>query len=33
MIDLDKKQRKLTDNIQKQILDLKKEYDRTWVCI
>ena len=29
MIDLDKA-RKLPDNIQKQILDLKKEYDRTW---
>ena len=29
MMDLDKA-RKLPDNIQKQILDLKKEYDRTW---
>ena len=29
MIDLDKA-RKLPDNIQKQILDLKREYDRTW---
>ena len=29
MIDLDKA-RKLPDNIQRQILDLKKEYDRTW---
>ena len=29
MIDLDKA-RKLPDNIQKQIVDLKKEYDRTW---
>ena len=29
MINLDKA-RKLPDNIQKQILDLKKEYDRTW---
>ena len=32
MIDLDKA-RKLPDNIQKQILDLKKEYDRTWVGV
>tara|TARA_Y100000361_G_scaffold60674_1_gene53202 strand:+ start:560 stop:1273 length:714 start_codon:yes stop_codon:yes gene_type:complete len=29
MVDIEKA-RKLPDNIQKQILDLKKEYDRTW---